>query len=871
MAKQTDKTPKLPAGAPPAIVINKIETRPVHRTEQTIPRWRQAIQSAESRSPRRSLLYDLYADVVQDGHVIAVKSKRIDACTTANWQFVDKEGKPVDEVNEIIDSTGFDDLITDIMESKFWGYSIMEPKFWEDHDGKWEMASNLLPRLNYRPEKGVVAFQPTGDEGVNIREGIYKKTIMEVGQTNDLGLLLSAAQYAVLKRGGVGDWAMFVQVFGRPIVDATWDGFDEAQRVKLQASLDIGPGGVIIRPEGTTVNLLDGAKGQSNVHGDFYKAMNKEISKALLGTTETTESSDSSGYSQSKTHDEQDDNKHESDISFVRKVLNSRFTRILQAEGFKTHGGKFVIQGDEVRLDKAQAFEIHKSLVNDVKLPIDHDFFYEEYGIPKPDNYVQIVKEREAIKEVVKDEAEPEVQKTKKPETKNKKPETDDVRLAWYEKLFTRLFPSAPAVTTGAMNGSVHTSNQNQINLSLTNDFDSDALINRVFEAKGKLNFDKDAYYYTVKNLLKAFKTGFSEDFIGLKFAPGFSYDVDDPGLIAAYEKNLFQFAGAKTMAQLTELNQLFKSNLGFNRFYEEAQKIVGKYNRDWLLTEYNTAILVAQSTATYHRLSAQTDVFPFWKYTTAGDELVRHSHQLLDGLILRADDPRWKKIYPPNGFNCRCYIVPRMAQEVSDVDFEKMNAQADAYLESPAYEREKNRGWGMNKSELGVVFTKDQMYQHRIPGETNTKINALEPKDYNLPAADFAPQQATEPMPSFANTISNWLDSLEVIRNVKILRDWQKRPITIDVTNFNKTVASKTNKGKLITALQDALKNPDEVWINGKDLNDMVYVKYYKGDTFIAIGKVNAGNIVLDNWFKVENAKEALAMYRKGLLMMSK
>jgi len=250
------KNVKQPASAPKPIIIQKIEVRPVNRTSQDIPKWRRAIQNAEARTPRRSLLYDLYADVVQDGHVIAVMGKRIDAVTTANWQFVNNDGEAVDEVNQLIDSIGFETILKEIVNSKFWGYSILEPQFFRGHTKKWEVTANLLPRLNYRPETGIVAFDYTTDDGVNIREGIYAKTVMEIGDIKDLGLLVSAAQYAILKRGGIGDYAMFVQVFGRPIIDATWDGFDEAQRIKLQAALDIGAGGVIIRPDGTEINIL---------------------------------------------------------------------------------------------------------------------------------------------------------------------------------------------------------------------------------------------------------------------------------------------------------------------------------------------------------------------------------------------------------------------------------------------------------------------------------------------------------------------------------------------------------------------------------------------------------------------------------------
>lgn len=48
------------------------------------------------------------------------------------------------------------------------------------------------------------------------------------------------------------------------------------------------------------------------------------------------------------------------------------------------------------------------------------------------------------------------------------------------------------------------------------------------------------------------------------------------------------------------------------------------------------------------------------WGYTyaTVGDDRVRPEHEELDGVTLPKDDPMWKKIWPPNGFNCRCQVI---------------------------------------------------------------------------------------------------------------------------------------------------------------------------------------------------------------------
>ena len=61
----------------PADIIQKIEVTQIRRSSQDIESWRNAIKSAESTFfPRRTLLYDLYSEILLDGHLSAVIEKR---------------------------------------------------------------------------------------------------------------------------------------------------------------------------------------------------------------------------------------------------------------------------------------------------------------------------------------------------------------------------------------------------------------------------------------------------------------------------------------------------------------------------------------------------------------------------------------------------------------------------------------------------------------------------------------------------------------------------------------------------------------------------------------------------------------------------
>jgi len=396
MLKKYDRkeAKKNPNGEPISIVHNKIQVMPMQRKDGLeIPDWRSAHRSAESLIPHYYKLYSLYSELELDGHVEAVVGKRLDPVTNAKWSFVDKDGVPVPEIEQLIDTIGFEDLLKGVMMSKFWGYKMMEPRFWQNADGEWEMSVYEVPYLNQRPHLGIIAYDHATDEGINVREGIYKKTIMEVGKPKDLGKYLIAAAYVIYKRGGFGDYSLFVQVFGMPIVDAEWDGVDEVQRMKLnEAIMTLGSGGALVRPAGTKVELLqntNAANGQ--LQDGFIKTLDKQISKSLLGSTETTESSDSSGYAQGKIHQEEDDEKNESDQNFVRRYLNSRFRPILRAHGFDTKGGKFILEGQKEKLTVQDL-----KTLKDIGLPLDHDSLYERFNLTKPDNYDELIKQRES-------------------------------------------------------------------------------------------------------------------------------------------------------------------------------------------------------------------------------------------------------------------------------------------------------------------------------------------------------------------------------------------------------------------------------------------------------------------------------------------
>ncbi len=55
-------------------------------------------------------------------------------------------------------------------------------------------------------------------------------------------------------------------------------------------------------------------------------------------------------------------------------------------------------------------------------------------------------------------------------------------------------------------------------------------------------------------------------------------------------------------------------------------------------------------------------DVIWGYTYNTVGDDRVRDAHADLDGVTLPKDDPFWRRFWPPNGWSCRCQVIPLFA-----------------------------------------------------------------------------------------------------------------------------------------------------------------------------------------------------------------
>lgn len=139
----------------------------------------------------------------------------------------------------------------------------------------------------------------------------------------------------------------------------------------------------------------------------------------------------------------------------------------------------------------------------------------------------------------------------------------------------------------------------------------------------------------------------------------------------AAHSK-AFMVSGAmsKDLVQAfrNEIDRALSEGTTLADFRKSFDGIVAKHgwsfkgDRDWRTKIiFDTNIRTAHAAGRYAQLTKPGSLiaFPYWQYNHSGALHPRRNHLSWNGTVLPADDPFWQTNYPPNGFNCGCFVTP--------------------------------------------------------------------------------------------------------------------------------------------------------------------------------------------------------------------
>ena len=352
------------------------------RTSKDINKWKQALKAAEDPDyPDRSKLMNLYHDIMLDGHLTAITEKRILNILNTPLTFQVK-GKENDLVTKLIGTEAFENLLRYIVESRLYGFSLC----WVDitQPGVTKPNIKLIDRRHVEPSRHIYKYKDSDslNAGIDYNLPPLSNYVLTAGREDDLGLLLKCAPYVIYKRGDIGDWATFCEIFGMPLKVGKFPSHDTNARKELNDAMDqAGAANSITMPDTCSIDFVENKTTQSGkgVHETFADWNNNEMSKIILANTMTVDAQ--GGNYKGEVHQDSEDSIFEADRRFVLRILNTKGYELLGLHGYNPGDGLFSYI-DEDSTPIGERITVDEKVNNIVE--VDPEYYYDRYNVPRP-------------------------------------------------------------------------------------------------------------------------------------------------------------------------------------------------------------------------------------------------------------------------------------------------------------------------------------------------------------------------------------------------------------------------------------------------------------------------------------------------------
>jgi len=188
------------------------------------------------------------------------------------------------------------------------------------------------------------------------------------------------------KKNGIKFWMVFLEKFGMPTVVGKYPpGTLSDKQTKLMDAIEaIQTDTGIIMPDNQAIEFLEASRAGDVTHEQLCEYMDKQISKAVLGQTASTEGTPGKlGNEQNQENVRQEI--IEADADLLDGCLNENLIKWIVDYNFpNVTAYPKIITYAAAKPDLTGRSAIDKSLVVDIGLPVAVDYFYETYGIPAP-------------------------------------------------------------------------------------------------------------------------------------------------------------------------------------------------------------------------------------------------------------------------------------------------------------------------------------------------------------------------------------------------------------------------------------------------------------------------------------------------------
>lgn len=278
----------------------------------------------------------------KDAHLFSELSKRRRALLGLSWHLSPPEEATAQEkewtgrLERIIRSLDWEEIVYDASAAILYGYACLEYD-WERSEGQWRLNS-----ADYRQPDWFMTPQ-------HDRDNLVLRTLDGRGEElRQWGWLvhLHKAKSGYLTRGGLArilawpylfrnysarDLAEFLEIHGLPLRLGRYPSgaSDTEKSTLMKAVVNIGHAAAGIIPQGMEIDFQEAAKGSSDPFMAMMRWAESSMSKAILGGTLTSQTSESGGgaYALGAVHNEV---RHDILVSDARQIARSLTRDLVQ-------------------------------------------------------------------------------------------------------------------------------------------------------------------------------------------------------------------------------------------------------------------------------------------------------------------------------------------------------------------------------------------------------------------------------------------------------------------------------------------------------------------------------------------------------------
>ena len=332
----------------------------------------------------RGSLMDLYdACVQQDAHLSAVLETVISQIVGERYMLAkqNERGKYVKDVEATkkIQGSQFTKIIQGIVESKWYGYTLLEimPTINPLTNKLGEV--NIIERRNVLPnQRRVVQRQGQWVPGWNIDKAQYSKNYVLIN-TGNLGLLSAIVPLVLAKKFTLANYVNFTHTYGQPIIHGKAESESIQDRQRLAQNIaNAAQNKIIVTGLNDQVDIKNFTMSNSeHIYSSLIEFVNKEVSNLIVG------SSSMAGETQSyvgSTNAHQDIFRERVEVyrEYIENIMNEEIVPRLEAMNYIPKGLEFKYS-NRVEMSNKDKISLY-SFITD-KYEVSADEIEKEFGI----------------------------------------------------------------------------------------------------------------------------------------------------------------------------------------------------------------------------------------------------------------------------------------------------------------------------------------------------------------------------------------------------------------------------------------------------------------------------------------------------------